>query len=78
MPPVLQIALGVGLLWLGWWAYGYAQVARATDAWYFNGLSLISVLAGVLWLPFAIGALGGVLRNRHRRKAMVRSVPPVR
>lgn len=78
VPPALQIVLGGGLLWLAWWAYGHAQVARATDAWYFNGLSLISALAGLLWLPFAVAALGIVLRNRHRRKAMAGSGRPLR
>ncbi|MGA8048283.1 MAG: hypothetical protein WCA30_18675 [Dermatophilaceae bacterium] len=66
-PPLLQVALGIALLGLAWWAYGHAQVARATDAWAFNGLSAISVLAGILWLPFALAALVVVVRNRRRR-----------
>jgi hypothetical protein len=67
-PPLLQLGLGVGLLAVAWWAYGHAQVSRATDAWAFNGLSAISVIAGVLWLPFGVVALGIVLRNRRRRR----------
>jgi hypothetical protein len=62
------MGLGVGLLVLAWWAAQHAQVTRATDAWAFNGLSAVSAIAGVLWLPFALGALGVVLRNRRRRR----------
>ena len=68
-PPLLQVGLGIALLGLALWAYEHAKVARATDAWAFNGLSAISVVAGVLWLPFAVGALVGVVRNRRRRRA---------
>lgn len=68
VPPVLQILLGIGLLVLARWAYVAAQSASATDAWYYNGLSVISALAGVLWLPFAVFALGVVLRNRRRHR----------
>lgn len=68
VPPLLQLGLGVGLLGLGWWAQEHAQVVRATDAWAFNGLSVISAISGLLWLPFAVAALGVVLRNRRRRR----------
>lgn len=68
VPPVLQIALGLGLLLLAWWAYEQAQVVRATDVFAFNGLSAIAVIAGLLWLPFAFTSLGMVIRNRRRRR----------
>ncbi|MCA1781368.1 MAG: hypothetical protein ABR500_00315 [Dermatophilaceae bacterium] len=71
VPPLLQLGLGIGLLGLAWWAYEHAQVARATDIWAFNGLSAISALAGVLWLPFAVSALAVVLRNRRRKRTGV-------
>lgn len=72
VPPVLQILLGSGLLALAWWAYREAQRTGATDAWAYNGLSAISGLAGLLWLPFAVAALVIVLRNRRRRHGSVR------
>jgi hypothetical protein len=66
-PPLLQVGLGLVLLYVAWWAAGHAQVVRATDAWAYNALSLITLIAGVLWLPFAVGALVVVVRNRRRR-----------
>ncbi|HHU08456.1 MAG TPA: hypothetical protein GXZ60_00305 [Intrasporangiaceae bacterium] len=68
VPPALQILLGIGLLLLAWWAYRTGLQVRATDAWYYNGLSVISAVAGALWLPFAFVALGIALRNRRRRQ----------
>lgn len=68
-PPMLQVGLGLGLVTLAWWANGHAQVVRATDAMALNGLAVISAIAGVLWLPFAVTALVHVLRNRRRRRS---------
>ena len=70
MPPFLQVLLGLGLLALAWWAYKESQVTAATDAWIYNSLSVISGLAGLLWLPFAFTALGIVVRNRRRRQGV--------
>lgn len=79
VPPVLQIALGLGLLLLAWWAYQQAHVVRATDVFAYNGLSAIAVIAGLLWLPFAFTSLGIVIRNRrHRRNVMVGPSRPLR
>lgn len=66
-PPLLQLTLGGALLALAWWANEHASVVAATDVWAYNALAAISVLAGVLWLPFAVAALVVVVRNRRRR-----------
>jgi hypothetical protein len=66
-PALLQVALGLALLGLAGWAYEHAQVARATDVWAFNGLSAISAVAGVLWMPFALASVVVVVRNRRHR-----------
>lgn len=66
-PPLLQLTLGGALLGLAWWANEHAKVVAATDVWAYNALSAITVLAGILWLPFAVAALVVVMRNRRRR-----------
>lgn len=71
-PPALQLALGGGLIWLALWANGHAQTGPATEAWIFNALSAVSGLAGLLWLPFAVGALYVVIRNRRKGVGVVR------
>ena len=64
---MLQLALGAALLLLAWWSAAHARVVRATDVFAWNALSAILAVAGVVWLPFALMALGLVARNRRRR-----------
>ena len=79
VPPLLPVVLALGLLGAAWWAYEQSKVVRATDSFAYNGLSAIAVIAGVLWLPFALTSLGIVIRNRrHRRKVMVGASQPLR
>ena len=68
-PPMLQLALALGLLVGGRWADVTAQSARATDAWVFTACLY---LLGVLYLPFALVVLGRVTRNRIRGIEVVR------
>jgi hypothetical protein len=65
VPPVLQVGIAAGLLLLAVWAYLHAPAVRATDQWIYNALSAVSALAGLLFLPFALTALGKVLKNRR-------------
>ncbi|MGL5851882.1 MAG: hypothetical protein ACRCZD_13975 [Phycicoccus sp.] len=68
VPPVLQLGLVAGLLWLARWSALHAPQVRATDQWVYNGLAVTSALAAVLFLPFALVALGVVVRNRLSRR----------
>lgn len=63
--PTIQLSLAAALLLVAVGAYFYAPHARATDQWYWNGLSAVCALAGVLFLPFALTSWGKVLRNRR-------------
>lgn len=69
VPPLLQVGLALGLLWAAWWANGQSKMVRATDSFAYNGLSAIALIAGLLWLPFALTSVGIVLRNRRRKRA---------
>jgi hypothetical protein len=71
VPPLLQVALGAALLLLAWWSAAHARGVRATDVFAWNALAAITVVAGLLWMPYALVALGLVVRNRRRRRRTV-------
>ncbi|MGL5817190.1 MAG: hypothetical protein ACRCYR_06485 [Phycicoccus sp.] len=70
--PVLQLGLVAGLFGLARWSALHAPQVRATDQWVYNGLAVTCALAGALFLPFALVALGVVVRNRLRRRSRAR------
>ncbi len=71
-PPALQIVLVLALIATARWSEHHAPSVRATDQWAYNALAVCLYLLGILWLPFAIGALVKVLRNRRHSAEIVR------
>ncbi len=64
--PALQLVLAAALFFVAIWSYYHAPTVRATDQWVWNFLSAVTGLAALLFLPFAVVALGIRLRNRRR------------
>lgn len=64
--------MALSALGLAWWAERHAPTVIATDQWFYHALAVCLLLFGVLWLPFALVAVGRVARNRRRGLEIIR------
>ncbi|MBT9256287.1 hypothetical protein KMZ30_11955 [Phycicoccus sp. KQZ13P-1] len=59
-----------GLFVIARWSAAHAPEVRATDQFAYYALSAVNAHLATLFLPFSLVALGVVIRNRRRQRAM--------